>query len=79
MTFDCESHYRPQCRGGGGGVQQQQGIMIPLSTGCEDHWSWNKNDKSDEVGLLFQFILQQIYISIKSFQLIIHYKYLYLQ
>ena len=54
--------------------------MIPLSTGgCEDHWSWNKNDKSDEVGLLFQFILQQIYISIKSFQLIIHYKYLYLQ
>ena len=21
----------------------------PLSSGCEDHWSWNKNDKSHEV------------------------------
>ena len=21
---------------------------IPLSSGCEDHWSWNKNDKSHE-------------------------------
>ena len=60
MTFDCESH-TDHSRGGG---VQQQGIMIPLSTGCEDHWSWNKNDKSDEVGLLFQFILQRIYISI---------------
>ena len=58
-------HSRGGGGGGGGGVQQQQGIMIPLSTGgCEDHWSWNKNDKSDEVGLLFQFILQQIYIYI---------------
>jgi len=24
---------------------------VPLSTGCEDHWSWNKNDKSHEVRL----------------------------
>ena len=23
----------------------------PLSTSCEDHWSWNKNDKSHEVRL----------------------------
>ena len=23
----------------------------PLSTGCEDHWSWNKTDKSHEVRL----------------------------
>jgi len=23
----------------------------PLSSGCEDHWSWNKNDKSHEVRL----------------------------
>ena len=25
--------------------------LMPLSTGCEDHWSWNKNDKSHEVRL----------------------------
>lgn len=24
---------------------------MPLCTGCEDHWSWNKNDKSHEVRL----------------------------
>jgi hypothetical protein len=23
----------------------------PLRTGCEDHWSWNKHDKSHEVRL----------------------------
>ena len=23
----------------------------PLTTGCEDHWSWNKTDKSHEVRL----------------------------
>ena len=23
----------------------------PLSTSCDDHWSWNKNDKSHEVRL----------------------------
>jgi hypothetical protein len=62
------NHITDHSRGGGGGgggvqqqQQQQQGIMIPLSTGCEDHWSWNINDKSDEVGLLFQFILLYIY------------------
>ena len=26
----------------------------PLSSGCEDHWSWNKNDKSHEVRTIFQ-------------------------
>jgi hypothetical protein len=26
-------------------------VAPPLSTGCEDHWSWNKNDKSHEVRL----------------------------
>jgi len=34
--------------------QQQQDVLHnhpPLSRGCEDHWSWNKNDKSHEVRL----------------------------
>ena len=28
----------------------------PLSQGCEDHWSWNKNDKSHEVNLYKKII-----------------------
>ena len=30
---------------------KQQHPAPPLSSGCEDHWSWNKNDKSHEVRL----------------------------
>ena len=26
-------------------------VNLPLSSGCEDHWLWNRNDKSDEVRL----------------------------
>ena len=37
---------RSQEPGAGGGQ-----VMMSLSTGCEDHWSWNKNDKSHEVRL----------------------------
>ena len=29
-------------------------VPPPLSQGCEDHWSWNKNDKSHEVIFLEQ-------------------------
>lgn len=34
-------------------LSNPDGILTPppLSSGCEDHWSWNKNDKSHEVRL----------------------------
>ena len=31
--------------------QRRCGGPPPLSSGCEDHWSWNKHDKSHEVRL----------------------------